>query len=80
MIALYDVTVEDAYDVDLLWSYKIVRLLNSPSSRKPLYFLLNRKDNTLIVDINLSVCLAKALQPFVGPWPLFQFLDLLQSR
>jgi hypothetical protein len=21
-----------------------------------------------------------ALQPFVGPWPLFQFLDLTQSR
>jgi hypothetical protein len=21
-----------------------------------------------------------ALQPFVGPWPLFQFLDLLHSR
>jgi hypothetical protein len=21
-----------------------------------------------------------ALEPFVGPWPLFQFLDLLQSQ
>jgi hypothetical protein len=26
-----------------------------------------------------TVCLSMALQPFVGPWPLFQLLDLLQS-
>jgi hypothetical protein len=26
------------------------------------------------------VCLSVALQPFVGPWSLLQFLDLLHSR
>jgi hypothetical protein len=25
------------------------------------------------------ICLSMALQPFVGPWPPFQFLDLLHS-
>jgi hypothetical protein len=29
---------------------------------------------------NQSSYLSTALQPFVGPWPLFQFLDLLHSR
>jgi hypothetical protein len=28
----------------------------------------------------LSICLSVAVQPFVGPWLLFQFLDLLHSR
>jgi hypothetical protein len=31
-------------------------------------------------SIYLSIYLSMALQPFVGPWPLFQFLDLLHSR
>jgi hypothetical protein len=26
------------------------------------------------------IYLSMALEPFVGPWPLFQFLDLLHSR
>jgi hypothetical protein len=28
----------------------------------------------------LPVYLSMALQPFVEPWPLFKFLDLLQSQ
>jgi hypothetical protein len=31
-------------------------------------------------SIYLSIYLSIALQPFVGPCPLFQFLDLLHSR
>jgi hypothetical protein len=29
---------------------------------------------------SINVYLFMALQPFFGPWPLFQFLDLLHSR
>jgi hypothetical protein len=32
------------------------------------------------IFIPLSFCLSMALQPFVGPWLLFQFLNLLHSR
>jgi hypothetical protein len=31
---------------------------------------------SIYLSICLSVCLSMALQPFVGPWPLFQFLNL----
>jgi hypothetical protein len=31
-------------------------------------------------SISLSIFLSMALQPFVGPWPLFQFFYLLRSR
>jgi hypothetical protein len=31
------------------------------------------------LSVCLSVCLSIALQPFVGPWPLFQFLDFYKS-
>jgi hypothetical protein len=30
----------------------------------------------ICLSVCLSICLSMALQPFVGPWPLFQFLDL----
>jgi hypothetical protein len=30
------------------------------------------------MNISISIYLSMVLQPFVGPWPLFQFLDLLQ--
>jgi hypothetical protein len=30
----------------------------------------------LTKDLYLSIYLSMALQPFVGPWPLIQFLDL----
>jgi hypothetical protein len=32
--------------------------------------------NDLSVCLSVCVCLSVALQPFVGPWPPFQFLDL----
>jgi hypothetical protein len=32
-----------------------------------------------LIDV-VTIYLSMALQPFVGPWPLFQFLDLLHSR
>jgi hypothetical protein len=35
---------------------------------------------SIYLSIYLSVCLSMALQPFVGPWPIFQFLDLSHSR
>jgi hypothetical protein len=35
---------------------------------------------SIYLPIYLSIHLSMALQPFVGPWPLFQFLDLLHSR
>jgi hypothetical protein len=28
----------------------------------------------------MIIIIIMALQPFVGPWPLFQFFDLLHSR
>jgi hypothetical protein len=28
----------------------------------------------------LTIYLSMVLRPFVGPWPSFQLLDLLQSR
>jgi hypothetical protein len=31
--------------------------------------------NSIILDLG-TVCLSMALQPFVGPWPPFQFLNL----
>jgi hypothetical protein len=34
-------------------------------------------DASVTPPVCLSVCLSMALQPFVGPWPSFQFLDLL---
>jgi hypothetical protein len=34
----------------------------------------------IITIIIIIVVIIVALQPFVGPWPLFQFLDLLHSR
>jgi hypothetical protein len=29
---------------------------------------------------SLDIIFIMALQPFVGPWPLFQFLDPIHSR
>jgi hypothetical protein len=43
-------------------------------------------NNDLICDldshdaIHPSIYLSMALQPFVGPWPLFQFLDILHGQ
>jgi hypothetical protein len=34
------------------------------------------KAGTVCLSICLSIYLSMALQSFVGPWPLFQFLDL----
>jgi hypothetical protein len=36
---------------------------------RPIIFLISR-----------SICLSMALQSFVGPWPLFQFLNPIHSR
>jgi hypothetical protein len=30
--------------------------------------------------LNMFIIIIMALQPFVGPWQLFQFLDLLHGR
>jgi hypothetical protein len=35
---------------------------------------------TIYLSIYISVCLSMALQPFVGPWPLFSFLIFLHGR
>jgi hypothetical protein len=29
--------------------------------------------------LSLSLSLSMALEPFVGPWPLYQFLNLIHS-
>jgi hypothetical protein len=34
---------------------------------------------SIYLSIYLSICLSMALQPFVGPWPLFLFLDLFMQ-
>jgi hypothetical protein len=31
------------------------------------------------LEISNNIIIIMALQPFVGPWPLFQFLDLIHS-
>jgi hypothetical protein len=31
------------------------------------------------MNISISVCLSRVLRPFVGLWPLFQFLELLHG-
>jgi hypothetical protein len=36
--------------------------------------------NHVTVSIYLSIYLSMALQPFVGPWQIFQFLDPIHSR
>jgi hypothetical protein len=38
------------------------------------------KRSLICNELYLSIYLCMALQPFVGPWPLFHFLDLLQSQ
>jgi hypothetical protein len=34
----------------------------------------------IIIIIIIIVIVVIVLQPFVGPWPLFQFLDHIHSR
>jgi hypothetical protein len=34
----------------------------------------------IISIIIIIIIIIMTLQPFVGPWPLFQFIDLLHSR
>jgi hypothetical protein len=53
-----------------------------------LFFFVNKlplegkkkKKKSIYLSIYVGSYLSMALQPFVGPWPLFQFLDLLHSR
>jgi hypothetical protein len=33
-----------------------------------------------IIVVIIIIIIAKDLQPFVGPWPLFQFIDPIHSR
>jgi hypothetical protein len=40
---------------------------------------LSQCNYTVLCTAN-KIIIIMALQPFVGPWPLFQFLDLIQSR
>jgi hypothetical protein len=44
------------------------------------YSILNKVNIVILLSIYLSVCLSvylsMTLQPFVGPWPLFQSIDL----
>jgi hypothetical protein len=35
---------------------------------------------TFYLSIYLSIYLSMVLQPFVGPWPLFQLLNPIQNR
>jgi hypothetical protein len=34
----------------------------------------------IIIIIMIIIIIIVAVQPYVGPWPLFQFLDLIHSR
>jgi hypothetical protein len=34
---------------------------------------------TFIIIIIIIIIIIMALQPFIGPWPLFQFLDPIHS-
>jgi hypothetical protein len=34
----------------------------------------------IIILIIVIIIIIMALQPFVEPWPLFQFLDIIHSR
>jgi hypothetical protein len=33
-----------------------------------------------IINNNIIIIIIVALQPLVGPWPLFQFLDPIHNR
>jgi hypothetical protein len=33
-----------------------------------------------VMEISFFIIIIMALQPFVGPWPLVQFLDPIHSR
>jgi hypothetical protein len=46
----------------------------------PSYLRVGFYPYSYAVFVCLPVCLSMALQPFVGPWPLFQLLDLLHGR
>jgi hypothetical protein len=57
---------------------KIERPCSSETSRD--FQRRARRYNPEDEILHLSVCLSMTLQPFVGPWPLLQSLDLLHSR
>jgi hypothetical protein len=42
----------------------------------------NYTNTTVVVNIIIIIIIIIiiALQPFIGPWPLFQFLDPIHSR
>jgi hypothetical protein len=46
----------------------------------PISFIIQDSSINQSVSQSLTVYLSMVLQPFVGPWPLFQFLNLLHSR
>jgi hypothetical protein len=50
--------------------------------RESVVFDCERTTNEFIETaiIIIIIVTTMALQPFVGPWPLFQFLDSLHSR
>jgi hypothetical protein len=50
-------------------------LVQSSSSKSSIIF-----PNCVKVSDLLPIYLSMALQPLVGPWPLFQFIDLFTSR
>jgi hypothetical protein len=36
--------------------------------------------NIIIINIIIIITITMAPQPFVGPWPIFQYLDPIHSR
>jgi hypothetical protein len=63
-----------------IFSSTIFEILNIHS---PFPFFTKRQGHErvliMLISIYLSIYLSMALQPFVGSWPLSQFLDLLHS-
>jgi hypothetical protein len=47
---------------------------NHHSTAAKVYIVTGAKYNHFVLSVYMAV------QPFVGPWPLFQFLNLLHSR
>jgi hypothetical protein len=41
---------------------------------------IRRVPTTIVQNANLRTSIIMALQPFIGPWPLFQVLDPIHSR
>jgi hypothetical protein len=66
------------HDKELSDSIKCAKILDQLSEsylfKKTLYVCLS------VSLVCLSIYLSMALQPFVGPWPLFSFLPFFYSR